>query len=219
MEVETFRGTAAELHAIDAPAGGGRRLWQLVPTGPAVVLGSTQPAADVDAAAAATAGVSVARRRSGGGAVWVDAGDPLWIDLWIPRGDPWWTDDVQAAFGPVGRAWLDVLGSLGAAGLKVHDGSLLCPTGSRQVCFAGVGPGEVLAGTGKIVGLSQRRTRHGARFQCAVYRRWDPEPLHAVLADPPDLDVLRSVGAGLDDIGLDDVEPRRLIDALLSRLT
>ncbi|MBW3547887.1 MAG: hypothetical protein KY452_07105, partial [Actinobacteria bacterium] len=30
--------------------------------------------------------------------------------------------------------------------------------------------------------LSQRRTRHGARFQCVVLRHWDPEPLLALLA-------------------------------------
>ena len=38
-------------------------------SGPAVVLGSTQPEATVDAGAAAAAGLDVVRRRSGGGAV------------------------------------------------------------------------------------------------------------------------------------------------------
>jgi lipoate-protein ligase A len=50
------------------------------------------------------------------------------------------------------------------------------------VCFAGVGPGEVLADDGaKLVGISQRRTRNWALFQCAVPLKWDAAPLIAVL--------------------------------------
>jgi hypothetical protein len=44
---------------------------------------------------------------------------------------------------------------------------------STRVCFAGLGPGEVVTPTGaKVVGLSQRRTRHGARLQSVVHRRF-----------------------------------------------
>ena len=35
-----------------------------------------------------------------------------------------------------------------------------------------------------MVGISQRRTRQWARFQCASYRRWDPAALVALLAAP-----------------------------------
>jgi hypothetical protein len=54
----------------------------------------------------------------------------------------------------------------------------------QLVCFAGLGPGEVTAGLGgaKVVGISQRRTRAGARFQCAVPLAWDPGRLAALLA-------------------------------------
>ena len=48
---------------------------------------------------------------------------------------------------------------------------------SHAICFAGVGPGEVLIDGAKVVGISQRRTRAGARFQCAVLRTWDPAEL------------------------------------------
>jgi lipoate-protein ligase A len=55
---------------------------------------------------------------------------------------------------------------------------------SSLVCFSGLGPGEVHAGGRKVVGISQRRTRGWARFQCAAYLRWDPDALVALLAEP-----------------------------------
>ena len=48
---------------------------------------------------------------------------------------------------------------------------------SSRVCFAGIGPGEVVGAATdgrKLVGLSQRRTRRGARLQSAVHLRFDP---------------------------------------------
>ena len=57
-------------------------------------------------------------------------------------------------------------------------------TWSELVCFAGIAPGEVLLDGVKLVGLSQRRTRRGARFQCAVNRRFDGDLLIELLADP-----------------------------------
>jgi hypothetical protein len=46
----------------------------------------------------------------------------------------------------------------------------------------------------KVVGISQRRTRWWARFQCASYLRWDPAGLVRLLASPrPEVDEL--VGA------------------------
>ena len=63
-----------------------RRVAVCRPTGPAVVLGSTQSPDVVDADAAAVGGVAVVRRRSGGGAVLVTPEDPVWIDLWVPDG-------------------------------------------------------------------------------------------------------------------------------------
>lgn len=194
-------------------------MWHLVPDGPAVVLGSTQPITDVDAEAAAGAGVEVVKRRSGGGAVWVDTADPLWVDVWIPRGDPAWTDDVGRAFDPIGRAWTAALAEVGVEGLVPHAGPMLCHPGSRQVCFVGVGPGEVMAGDRKLVGISQRRTRDGARFQCALYRRWDPEPLHRLLVDPPPLPDLRARAVGLDEVTAQSIDPAAVLAALIDALS
>ncbi len=58
---------------------------------------------------------------------------------------------------------------------------MVCSAESGRACFAGLGPGEVTIGGRKAVGISQRRTRAGARFQCVAYERWDPGPLAALL--------------------------------------
>ena len=164
-------------------------MWVLDVTRPALVLGSTQPESVVDRATAAAAGIDVVRRRSGGGAVWVAPGDPIWVDVLVPRDDPLWRDDVGASFVPIGRAWQRALAAVGVGDTSVHEGPLVRTAWSDLVCFAGVGPGEVLdrptiEGAAKVVGMSQRRTRHTARFQCAVPRRWDPAPLAAALLVP-----------------------------------
>jgi hypothetical protein len=44
----------------------------------------------------------------------------------------------------------------------------------------------VFLGGAKVVGLAQRRTRAGARFQCAVPTRWDPAPLVDALVPASD---------------------------------
>ena len=158
-------------------------------TGPTVVLGSAQPDAVVDADAAAAAGISVVRRRSGGGAVWLDPQSVTWLDVTIPAGDPLWDHDVGRAFWWLGDVWADVLRSLGHADATVHHGPLVTTPWSSLICFAGLGSGEVtLCGTlpagaaGKVVGISQRRTRAGALFQCGVLHAWDPAPLLDVLS-------------------------------------
>lgn len=212
--VEHHRGSAAELHALEVSDVGTPRVWVLEATGPAVVLGSTQPGDVVDAEAARGAGVAVARRRSGGGAVWVAPGDPHWVDVIVPRGHKLWTDDVGRAFLPIGRAWQEALASLGVEGTHLHEDRLACGPLGGTVCFAGRGPGEVLLGEAKVVGISQRRTRAGARFQCAVPVRWDPAPLAALLRDHPDPEALAGVGTGIGD----EITSAQLVEALLTAL-
>jgi lipoate---protein ligase len=82
----------------------------------------------------------------------------------------------------VGEAWVAALAALGVADAVVHRGSLVRTVWSSKVCFAGLGPGEVTVGHRKVVGISQRRTRAGVLFQCAVPLAWDPGPLLAALA-------------------------------------
>lgn len=194
-EVERVTGRAADLHAASAELVSGRprrRVRVLDADRPAVVLGAAQSDAEVDRGRAARLGVDVARRRSGGGAVLVGPGECVWVDLVIPRDDPLWADDVGAAMRWVGELWASALGRG-----EVWAGPMLDTPWSGRVCFAGVGPGEVVApapvspprsGSGprsalgpKLVGVSQRRTRGGALFQTAALLRWRPRQLLEVL--------------------------------------
>ncbi|MGH9057019.1 MAG: lipoyl protein ligase domain-containing protein [Acidimicrobiales bacterium] len=172
------RGPAAELHrssaamaAAPAPA---RTLRLLRAEAPALVLGSAQPVSDVDVEAADAAGVAVARRRSGGGAVLVESGI-LWADFLLPAGDRLWDADVGKASWWVGEVWSEALEHAGAGSVSVWRGPLRKSRWSGQVCFAGLGPGEVVLGGRKVMGVSQRRTREAVLFQTAVLLKWEPE--------------------------------------------
>ncbi|MSY79662.1 MAG: hypothetical protein F2694_08440 [Actinobacteria bacterium] len=193
-EREFFSGTAQELHEAEMPPA--RRLVRLNSlTRPAVVLGSAQRAQPAWVNAVEQSGIDLARRRSGGGAVWLAPGEQCWIDLWLPASDPLWISDVAQSSWWLGECWAQALTTLAghttasaagattlqAAAPQVHTGPLLDREFAQIACFAGLGSGEVTVNQRKVVGISQRRSRLGARFQCVVYIQWDPEPLLAVL--------------------------------------
>lgn len=186
--VEPRSGGAASLLALGLPEPAGRLVRALESSRPALVLGSTQPDAVVDRAACAAAGVEVVRRRSGGGAVLVEPGRLVWVDVVVAVGDRLWSPDVGRAFHWLGEAWSRALAGLGVDDLEVHRGAPVRSRWSRLVCFAGVGPGEVVAAGGaKVVGMSQRRRRDGALFQCGVNLAWDAGATVGLLAlDPVD---------------------------------
>jgi lipoate-protein ligase A len=202
------------LHDLGVPAAPVHRLVRVLEVDrPALVLGSTQP--DADVAPGAGAEVDVVRRRSGGGAVLLEPGRTVWVDVVLPAGDPLWSDDVGRAFLWLGDAWAAALADLGVADLAVHRGGLVATAWSREICFAGLGPGEVTAGGRKVVGMSQRRTRDGALFQCALLLgRWDPSRIVALLAVPA------SAGGDLADAawGVPDATAGDVVDALLAHL-
>lgn len=181
--VERATGSAATFHArpLEAPLRRSVHVWEV--EAPALVLGSAQPEAVVDAEACAAAGVEVVRRRSGGGAVLLDPGRAVWIDVELPRGDRLWDDDVGRASWWLGERWGAALATLGVDRPHLHRGGMVASRWSSLVCFAGLGPGEVTAGAGgpKVLGISQRRTRAGARFQCAVPLTWDVARLAGLL--------------------------------------
>jgi lipoate-protein ligase A len=179
--VERFRGSAGDFHARDLPRPVARTVWCFDVERTTLVLGSTQPDADVDRAALHAADVDLVRRRSGGGAVLLVPGQVAWVDVVLPPGDPLWSDDVGRAFHWIGDAWAVALGSFGP-GAVVHRGPMIPSRWSRLICFAGLGPGEVLVDGRKAVGLSQRRTRDGVRLQGAVHHRFDPAALVGLLA-------------------------------------
>jgi len=171
---EVFRrsGTVAELHGLDLPgtAPVARGIWVLEPVAPAVALGSAQRQLVPDAGVSPPVAGSPARvvRSSGGGAVLVDPACCVWIDVVIPRDDPLWHDDVGRSALWLGRCWQAALADLGITA-GVHEGPADRHDAARAACFAGMGPGEVVADGRKLVGISQRRTRTGARYQCLAY--------------------------------------------------
>lgn len=183
FEVQRLVGSAGAVHHHQPPEPPTPLVWIVEATTTALVLGSSQHADDlVDPAAATTLGLEVVRRRSGGGAVLVTPGEVVWIDVIVPRGDQLWDDDVGRASWWLGAAWAAALEALGVAGVRVHRGGMEGGELGRLICFASVGPGEVLAPAGgKVVGMSQRRTRHVARFQSACLLRWDPSSLATLM--------------------------------------
>lgn len=209
MRVSPATGPIADFHARMIPAGlEEAEVWPYEPEGRALVLGSAQQESAADHVRAAADGLEVVRRRSGGGAVYVDPQRSLWVDVVVPRTDPRWSDDVRASTYWLGEAWLRALAAVGVRG-ELYRGGLESTAWGRLVCFAALGPGEVLVDGRKAVGISQRRTKDGARFQCIVYDRWDPYDVldRLVMTDEDraragaDLaDVATGVGDRLDDL-------------------
>ncbi len=192
-------GSASTLHGRPMPVDGRRRISHLVSRGPAVVLGSTSR----DVSEALTWGgdpVEVVRRRSGGGLVWLDIDSSTWIDVFVPRDDVLHDPDVGRSFDWLGRALAAAFESLGADA-RIHEGAYERGPDEGLVCFEGRGRGEVLVGEKKLVGISQRRTRVGSRFQCVWYRTWRVGALRSLLEGGAAERVARA-GVGTDEIGL-----------------
>jgi lipoate-protein ligase A len=165
---------------------------------PALVLGSRQSPAEF--AATPTRGAELVTRRSGGGAVWLAPGEQLWVDVVVPVGDPLHSDDIRIAAHRMGDAWSGALGSH----TSTWRSEVTDPAASAIACFAGVGPGDVTLHGRKLVGISQRRTRHWSRFQCVAYRRWAPGEMLRILGISGRSEVARALRysvAVLGDLG------------------
>lgn len=171
-------GTVGEIHALDPFSEWSisrvTALWCDFTT-PAIVLGSRQSPDLLDLEACRRAGLSIVQRRSGGGSVVLRPAETIWIDLVVPIATAWVSDDVRASMIWAGECWRTALQPLVDGELSVHAGGMVTSAWSDLVCFAGLGPGEVLLDGKKLVGLSQRRTRAGLRIQGLVYHR-QPRP-------------------------------------------
>jgi len=199
--------TAAEFHHREVPAGDDVLLWWFDPVAPAIVLGSTQSEGLLDLDACAARGVDVVKRHSGGGLVLVSARHTLWADVILPGSHPAWCHDVGRASEWMGEIWLDALERTSSTDpdhrFTLHRGAYESSTWSKLVCFAGRGPGEIFDERGrKVVGISQRRTRRWARFQCALSLLWEPAMFVDLVADGPSAsdiaDAGHTVGANFD---------------------
>lgn len=209
-------GSVQSLHGIVAGSARCREVWVMRPAAGAVVLGSGQRPGAVDATAARRRGLTVLRRRSGGGVVLVSPADLLWVDVVVPRDDPLWHPDTGRSFAWLGELWRRALGRSGIAA-EVHEGRYEPGAWGSLVCFAGRGPGEVFVAGRKVVGLSQRRTAAGARFQCGVLLRWDPAALADLLVLPAHRrgSLERDLAGCAASVGLPE---HRILEALLGVL-
>jgi lipoate---protein ligase len=181
---------------------------------PVLVLGSGQASAVVGSVPA------FVRRRSGGGAVWLDPAEQMWIDVVLPMWHPCWVGDVTESFDWLGNVWVQTLRALDVyIPLAVHKGPLVQTDWSSLLCFAGRGPGEVFAGDRKLIGLSQRRGRGGSLFQCGVLMKWTFNAhWFAESSWPVEPDeTVRQAGIGLNEICLPALAPG-LIEAEFVRV-
>ena len=137
-------------------------------------------------------------------------GEVLWIDVLLPRGDPLWDDDVGRAAHWLGETWRDALG----VGV-VHTGEMIRTPLVERDLLRGRRPGRGAVDDAKVVGISQRRTRAGARFQCAVLRTWDSTELARVFAAGE----WREVADDLDRVAVGVADLAGLEAAFLAALT
>lgn len=175
-----------EFHAMSHPRGREVSLhcWGGNAQG-ALVLGSSQPEDAANAEVLKKLGLELVKRQSGGGAVLVVPEALVWIDVFIPRDDPLWEADISKSALWLGKVWQATLAEFGVSA-EVHQGPYQPGDWGNLVCFAGRAPGEVFIEGKKAVGISQRRTRRGARFQTALARQWNITELSPLLNLPPE---------------------------------
>ncbi|MCL4448855.1 MAG: hypothetical protein M1483_03110 [Actinobacteria bacterium] len=142
-----------------------------------LILGHNSAIALVNRTRAADLHVDVVRRATGGGAVLVSPNTLLWIDFWIPIGDPLWRSDVMEAFSWLSELWMCVLDQAGVYKVQVHRGKPVKTAWSDSICFAGISWGEIKVAERKAVGISARRTKAGALFQCGALWLLEAEKL------------------------------------------
>lgn len=208
----TVTTTVGGAHGVPFPEPLEREVWFFEPTDAAVVLGSAQPLATLDLAEIARRGLATVRRRSGGGAVLVEADASSWFDVWLPADDEHFEPDVGRSAHWLGERIVRALRLLGVdAEGPVEVGERT--RWSSLVCFAALGSGEVLSAGRKVVGISQRRTRAGARFQAMVLHRFDPAATASLFAlSEPERHALTATLT--DSVGVVDLDRAALRGAI-----
>ena len=155
------------------------RLWRY--RAPAVVLGRSQQALARRAREGheggdGNEGLPLVERRAGGGAVLVGPW-MLGLSLVVPVDHGWVAGRaIGASYVDLGQAITGAMRDLGvtAATPATEAEARRAPPALAWACFAGVTAQEVLVEGRKLVGLAQRRHRHGVLFVAGVLV--DPVP-------------------------------------------
>ena len=192
-------GSCEEFHHRPFPGGNEPVISLFTPARPAIILGSTQERSLVNEEICSANNIEIVKRRSGGGIVFLAEDSTIWIDVEIPREHSLWVNDVGDSSLWLGEVFRKELSELCDVNLELHRSGLIKTVWSPLICFAGRGPGEVFTEDGrKVVGMSQRRTRDWARFQCAVSLQWKPELLLKLLNEPrPTISDIENCGSNL----------------------
>ena len=214
--VEDKELTTALAHAATLEEWKNPTLWIVKAQDPCIVLGSSEREKPfIDFSYLEKESLSITSRRSGGGAVLVVPDDLLWVDIFIPRTSPLWEEDVKRSALWIGEVWLKAMQSISVSG-TMHTESMERSPLSDLVCFAGKAPGEIFLNGRKIVGISQRRSRQGTRYQCALVLKWEPKHLVNAFKAAPVANIaqrIQSCGTNAD-CGRQDA-----IDALMKQLS
>lgn len=197
--IHRLTGSCVKFHQRPLPTGSDPVISLFTPVQPAIILGSTQERSLINEKACLANKIEIVKRRSGGGIVFLAEDSTIWIDVEIPREHSLWLNDVGDSSLWLGEVFKKELSELCDVNLEVHRSGLIKTVWSPLICFAGRGPGEVFTQDGrKVVGISQRRTRDWARFQCAVSLQWKPELLLELLNEPrPTISDIKNCGSNL----------------------
>ena len=197
--INRLTGSCEEFHHRPFPGANEPVISLFTPVQPAIILGSTQEWSLVNEEMCSANKIEIVKRRSGGGIVFLAEDSTIWIDVEIPREHSLWLNDVGESSLWLGEVFENELSRLCDVKLELHRDALIKTAWSSLICFAGRGPGEVFTEDGrKVVGISQRRTRDWARFQCAISLQWKPELLLELLNEPrPTISDIENCGSNL----------------------
>jgi lipoate-protein ligase A len=194
--------------------------WQ----SPWVSLGSGQLCADLDSAALRERGWGLLRRASGGTAVLHEG--QLGYALVLPTSHRVWAGDLTASYE---RLAVPLRFGLNRVGVETHPASTSeraavsadAPPFTDRICFAALGPHELIAGGQKLVGNSQVRRRFASAQHGVIQLTGGQGDLVDALANVPIADRALVKRYVADHVGSltahakTAVDPSALIEALV----
>jgi len=163
---------------------------------PALVVGRGQPVAEVAWDRVLGEGLDVVRRMTGGTAVLNR--DVLGFSLIVPAADVSWAFPVVESYRGVGEALLAAVARLGVTGATLSRHRSGAKVRS-PVCFELPSAYELLVDGRKLVGLAQRRTRHGTLLHGSLPLSGDMGEIADYLTTPIEPSRVRAVTITLEE--------------------